>query len=130
MEASERTAKEITSSEGDYNLTIIDFQEMWEDAVREAVRVCSVLGRLYKVYTGPDVDPDKDVVISWGNGILYDEDQVWVDLKGMVAAGLLKPEIAVGWYFDMPIETEADLAKVREKYMPEIESMLDSGDEA
>lgn len=130
VEAAERTAKEITSSEGDYNLTIIDFQQMWEAAVREAVRVCAVLGQLYKVYTGPDVDPDKDVAISWGNGILYDEDQVWVDLKGMVAAGLLKPEIAVGWYFDMPTETEADLAKVREKYMPEVESMLDNGDEA
>lgn len=128
VEASERTAKEITSSEGDYNLTIIDVQQMWEDAVREAVRVCSVLGRLYKVYTGPEVDPDKDVVISWGNGILYDEDQVWVELKGMVGSGLLKAEIAVGWYFDMPIETEADLAKVREKYMPEVESMLEPGD--
>lgn len=128
VEAAERTAKEITSSEGDYNLSIIDIQQMWEKAVREAVRVCSVLGRLYKVYTGPEIDPDKDVVISWGNGILYDEDQVWVELKGMVAAGLLKPEIAVGWYFDMPTETEKDLAKVREKYMPEIELMDGHGD--
>ena len=46
----------------------------------------------------------------------------------MVARGLLKPEIAVGWYFDMPNETEADLAKIREKYMPEI-SALGTGDE-
>lgn len=46
----------------------------------------------------------------------------------MVARGLLKPEIAVGWYFDMPTETEADLAKIREKYMPEI-SALGTGDE-
>ena len=28
----ERTAKEITSSEGDYSLTITDFQQMWEQA--------------------------------------------------------------------------------------------------
>lgn len=124
VEAQERTAKEITSSEGDYNLTIIDFQEMWEGAVREAVRVCVVLGRMYEVYKGPDIDPEKDVTISWGNGILYDEDQVWVELKGMAAAGMLKPEIAVGWYFDMPYETPADLQKIREKYMPEIEEMI------
>lgn len=123
VEASERTAKEITSSEGDYNLTIIDFQEMWEKAVREAVRVCSVLGKLYKVYTGPEIDPTKDVIVSWGNGILYDEDKVWQELKEMVAEDLLKAEIAVGWYFDMPTETEADLAKIREKYMPEIDKM-------
>ena len=123
VEAVERTAKEITSSEGDYNLTIIDFQQMWENAVREAIHACDALGRLYKVYKGPQIDPEKDVVISWGNGILYDEDQTWADYKEMVAAGLLKPEIAVGWYFDMPTETPADLQKIREKYMPEIQQM-------
>jgi len=127
VEAQERTAKEITSSEGDYNLTIIDFQEMWETAVREAVRVCDILGRMYRVYTGPEIDPVKDVAISWGNGILYDEDKVWTEYKYLVSAGLLKPEIAVGWYFDMPTETPADLEKVREKYMPEIEQLLDDG---
>lgn len=127
VEAQERTAKEITSSEGDYNLTIIDFQEMWEDAVRETVRVCSVLGRMYQAYTGPEIDPEKDITISWGNGILYDEDKTWTEYKGMVAAGMLKPEIAVGWYFDMPTETPADLEKIRAKYMPEIESLLAGG---
>lgn len=55
--------------------------------------------------------------------------QTWADYKDMVARGLLKPEIAVGWYFDMPIETEADLKKVREKYMPEIQAMEGAGDE-
>ena len=84
---------------------------------------------MYKIYSGPDIDPARDVVISWGNGILYDEDQTWADYKDMVARGFLKPEIAVGWYFDMPIETEADLKKVREKYMPEIQAMEGAGDE-
>ena len=128
VEAAEKTATEITSSAGDYNLTIIDFQNMWESAVREGVRVSDILGRTYKVYSGPVVDPAKEVAISWGKGILYDEDQTWADYKDMVARGLLKPEIAVGWYFDMPTETEADLAKIREKYMPEI-SALGTGDE-
>lgn len=131
VEAAERTATEITSSAGDYNLTIVDFQEMWEGAVREAVRVSAVLGKLYQVYSGPEINPEKDVTINWGNGILYDEDQVWTELKAMVAAGMLKPEIAVGWYFDVPHETPADLQKIREKYMPEIEAMAgdDGGEE-
>lgn len=127
VEAVERTATEVTSSEGDYNLTIIDFQQMWESSVRESVRVCDVLGRLYKVYKGPQLDPVKSVSISWGNGILYDEDKTWADYKDMVARGLLKPEIAVGWYFNMPVDTPADLQKVREKYMPEIRQMEGSG---
>ena len=36
----------------------------------------------------------------------------------MVASGLLRPEIALAWYYDLPAETEADLQAVREKYMP------------
>lgn len=118
VEAAEKTATEITSSAGEYNLTIIDLQEQWERAVRECIRVCAILGKLYHVYGGT-VDTEKDIAISWGNGILYDEDQVWTDYKAMVAANMLKPEIALGWYFDMPTETERDLAKIREKYMPQ-----------
>lgn len=130
VEAAERTATEITSSAGDYNLTIVDFQDAWETAVREAVRVCGVLGKMYKVPGADDhVDTEKDISVSWGNGILYDEDKVWTQYQSMVAAGLLKPEIAVGWYFDMPTETEKDLAKIREKYMPELQKMVDGGDE-
>ncbi|MEG1012274.1 MAG: hypothetical protein RSE54_10445, partial [Ruthenibacterium sp.] len=34
IEAAERTATEITSSDGDYNLSIVDLQNMWFDALR------------------------------------------------------------------------------------------------
>ena len=44
VEAVERTAKEITSSEGEYSLTVIDIQNMWNDAVFEACRLCGILG--------------------------------------------------------------------------------------
>ena len=124
VEAAERTATEITSSAGDYNLSIIDFQQMWESAAKEAVRLCGVLGRLYKVPGAHWVDPDT-VSIDWGNGILYDEDKTWADYLDMVARGLLKPEIALGWRFGMPAETEADLAAIRAKYMPEAERLLE-----
>ena len=121
VEATEKTATEITSSAGEYNLTIIDFQQAWESAVREAVRVCNILGQMYRLCDSTGVDPEKDVTISWGNGILYDEDQAWTDYKAMVSAGMLKPEIALGWYFDMPTDTPEDLAAIREKYMPDMQ---------
>ena len=124
VEAVERTAKEITSSEGDYNLTIIDFQQMWEKAVREAVRVCDLLGQMYRVCDSSPVAPDNDVIVSWGNGILYDEDKVWAEYTNMVASGMLKPEIALAWYFNLPWETPKDLAAIREKYMPELERLM------
>lgn len=65
--------------------------------------------------------------IDFGNGVLYDESKTWTDYKAMVASGLLKPEIAVGWYFNMPTETPKDLEEVRARYMPEIE-VLAAGD--
>lgn len=124
VEAVERTAKEITSSEGDYNLTIVDFQASWENAVREAVRLCGVLGQMYHVPGAHEV-PDDSVTFDWGNGVLYDEEKTWEDMKDQVARKLLKPEIAVGWRYGMPYETEADLQKIREKYMPDV---LDEGE--
>lgn len=118
VEAAERTATEITSSAGEYNLTVIDFQRMWELTVKEALRLCGVLGQLYKVPGAHEI-PEDAAVINWGNGVLYDEEKTWADYKDMVAAGLLKPEIAVGWRFNMSTKTEADLKKVREQLMPE-----------
>lgn len=128
VEAQERTAKEITSSEGDYNLTIIDFQKMWTEAVKEAVKLCGILGQIYKIPGAHEVQDD-EVSIDWGNGILYDEDKTWADYLDMVSRGLLKPEIAVGWRFGMPTETEADLAAIRAKYMPVADGMLEDGEE-
>lgn len=127
VEAAERTAKEITSSEGDYNLTIIEFQQMWEKALREAVRLCGVLGQLYRVPGAHEVNDDS-ISIDWGNGILFDEEKTWADYMAMVAAGLLKPEIALGWRFGMPTDTPAQLEKIRKKYMPDVLE-ADGGDE-
>lgn len=128
VEAAERTATEITSSAGEYNLTLIDFHQEWEKAVREAVRVCTIIAKVYKFGTTAAIDPDKDVRISWGNGILYDEDKVWTEYKSMVASGMLKPEVALGWYFNMPTGTDAELTKIRKKYMPSAEG-VDDGEE-
>lgn len=111
----ERTATEIASSAGDYNLTVIDFQGMWENALCQTVQICTELARLYKL----KVPEDTGVSVDWGNGILYDEGQTWEEYKNMVSAGLLKPEIALGWRFNMPAETQEELAAIREKYMPE-----------
>ena len=117
VEAAERTATEITSSAGDYNLSIIDFQRMWEKTVKEAMRVCGILGQLYRTEGAHEILDDA-FSIDWGNGILYDENKAWEDYKSMVGSGLLRPEIALGWRFNMPTETEEDLKAIREKYMP------------
>lgn len=126
VEAADRTAKEITSSEGDYNLTIIDFQSMWEDAVKEAARLCGIFGQIYRVNGAHEVDPDS-ISVDWGNGVLFDEEATWADMKDQVARGLLKPEIAIGWRYGMPSETEAQRRKIRERYMPDV--LDESGEE-
>lgn len=128
VEAMDKTATEVTSSAGDYNLTIIDFQRMWESAAREAAVLCGKLGRLYRVAGARDIAED-DVAIDWGNSVLYDEDKTWTDYKAMVASGMLRPEIAVGWYFGMPTETPEDIEAVRARYMPAIDSLMGGGGE-
>lgn len=117
VEAAERTATEITSSAGEYNLTIIDFQNMWKRAVLETVRICGILGQMYKVDGAHDVADDA-VVFDWGNGVLYDEAKTFAEMKEMVAQGLLQPERLMGWYLDLPCDTPEERAVIREKYMP------------
>lgn len=128
VEAQERTAKEVTSSEGDYNLTIIDLQEVWSEAVKDTVKLCGILGKLYRVPGAHEV-PEDAVTIDWGNGVLFDEDKTWAGYLDMVARGMLKPEIALGWRFGMPTDTPEDLQAIREKYMPVIEQMTEDGEE-
>ena len=111
----ERTATEISASNADYCLTVMDFQSMWQDAVTEAVGLCALLAELY----GMEVPENTDFSIDWGNGVLYDEDAAWSRYMEMVAAGFLKPEVALGWRFNMKAETEEEQAAIRQKLMPE-----------
>ena len=113
--AQDRTATEIASSAAEYNLTVIDFQGMWQEALEKALTLCGKLAALYQL--GAIKDPSFSV--DWGNGVLYDEDSTWESYQEMVAKGILKPEIALGWRFDLPWETEAEREYIRKTYMPE-----------
>lgn len=122
VEAAERTATEVTSSEGDYNLTILDFQQAWEATLRETLRLCAVLGHMYGLCKSAKFDPDS-LVVDWGNGVLYDEEKEWANYMAMVGSGMLKPEIALAWKFNLPWKKPEDLAEIREKYMPGLEAL-------
>ena len=113
--AQDRTATEIASSAAEYNLTVIDFQAMWQEALEKALTLCGKLAALYQL--GAIKDPSFSV--DWGNGVLYDEDSTWIAYQEMVEKGLLRPEIALGWRFDLPWETEEQRAYIRKTYMPD-----------
>lgn len=121
----QRTATEVASSAGDYSLTVQDLWEVWEKANREALRLCDVLGQLYRICPAGSFDPETDLAITWGNGVLYEPDQDRAEEMEMVAAGILRPEYPLAKKYDLPAETEEDLAKIREKYMPKMEQLLD-----
>ena len=110
----DRTATEIAASAGEFNLTVMQLQGMWTKAVAACFALCQSLGRLY----GMAVD-STDHAIDWGNGTLYDEDKLWAAYLQMVDKGLLKPEIALGWRFNLPAETQAEQAAVRRRLMPD-----------
>lgn len=124
VEAVQRTAKEISSSEGDYSLSIIDLQRMWYDTLRETLRITDLWGQVLNLCTGITIDLDNVLNVSWGNGVLYDADKDWSETLDMVSAGLLKPELALAKKYDLPYSTPEDLQAIREKYMPELTDLM------
>lgn len=124
VEAEQRTATEITSSQGDYNLTITDFQEVWQNALVETLLLCVELGKIYRVKGTTDINPEK-VTVDWGDGVLYNREKVWQEYKEMVQMGMIKPEIAIAWYFELACKTKSDIEKIRQNYMPELEQLME-----
>jgi hypothetical protein len=59
VEETDRTATEITCSEGDYMATLVALRKVWEAAVEKA-------SRLQEQLTGQGLD----TAISWGDGVL------------------------------------------------------------
>lgn len=60
VEAVDRTATEITSSEGEYMTAILELREAWEAAAKQALRLQAAL-------TGTEIP---EPVFPWGDGIL------------------------------------------------------------
>jgi hypothetical protein len=114
-ERQDRTAAEITSSAGDFNLTVIEFQKMWEEALEKTLALCAALARCYRL----PAPLKTGVTVDWGNSTLYDEDKTWQDYRQMVADGLIAPEVALGWRFNLPAATQAEREIIRQRYMPE-----------
>lgn len=121
-EAVSKTATEINSSAGDYSLSIMDFQHLYYDALQAALRLGDQIGQAYRLCDASAWDAD-ELAVTWGNGVLYDADQEWTERKELVQMGLLKPELALAWKFDLPAESEADLAEIRKNYMPELKDL-------
>lgn len=111
----ERTATEITSSAGDFNLTVIELQKMWESALVETLSLCGKLAALYQL----PFPEEMTVSVDWGNSTLYDEDKVWEEYRQMVSMGLIAPEVALGWRFNLPSTTESERQTIRQRYMPQ-----------
>ena len=110
----ERTATEITSSAGDFNLSVMECQQMWEAAQEKTLSLCGKLAALYQLPYPEEIE----VSVDWGNSTLYDEDKIWEEYRQMVSMGLIAPEVALGWRFNLPSTTEAERQVIRERYMP------------
>jgi len=126
VQEEDKTATEITDSKGEYNLTIIDFQTVWTEAVKEACVLAGELGKIYNVSGAEEIDPSQ-ISCDYGDGVLYNRDKAWAELLTMVQIGLLKPELALAWYYELPHETDADLEAIRKQYMPEMEQLIQEG---
>ena len=97
----------------DYDLTIRDLQSAWTDTVQQAMALCSALGAVY------GLDGSRQTVprLSTGATAFCMTVRVSGPSSELVDAGLLRPELALAWYFDLPHETEAELAEIRRRFM-------------
>ena len=111
----ERTATEITSSAGDFNLTVIELQQMWQETQAKVLSLCGALAQLYQL----PYPENMAASVDWGNSTLYDEDKIWEEYRQMVTMGLIAPEVALGWRFNLPANTEEERQKIRQMYMPQ-----------
>jgi hypothetical protein len=114
VNTAERTATEVSASQSEYNLTVMDFQRMWQQSLGVLLELCGKLARLY----GMGKLPPPQLQVDWGNGVLFDEDKLWQEYRQMVLDGLIAPEVALGWRFNMAAETEQERAAIRSRYMP------------
>lgn len=90
----EKTATEILTTSARFALTVKSLQDVWEDTVNEFVRVVATLGKQFFGW-GYNLDALPEITISWGNGVLYDEDKVYQRLHDAAYEGLIRPEVYV-----------------------------------
>ena len=99
-------------------MTIQELQAMWQNGAGQALELCAALGKVYGM-PGLSFDAGKDLTMDWGDGVLFDRTRTWNEYMSMVTSGLLRPELALAWYFDLPHADAAQLAKIRKELMPQ-----------
>lgn len=120
VEETQRTATEIADSRAEYALAAADYQEVWEKALKEAMRLAVDLGMLYGLCS-QELEVSGVLAVDWGNGLLYDEEKDWAQLTQMAASGILKPELLLAWKYGLPHSTSVEVEHIREQYMPQKE---------
>lgn len=126
VEEVEKTATEITSTAGEYNLTILDLQSVWTEAVIDALKISQQLMPIYFNTGLKFEDPEEDIVIDYGDGVLYNRTSVFNELYQMTNGGYLKPEMLLAWYYELPHSTPEDIEEIKNKYLPAINPETDS----
>ena len=120
-EAVSKTATEINSSAGDYSLSIMDFS-ICTTTLRAALRLGDQIGQAYRLCDASAWSAD-ELTVTWATACCTMPIKSGQKRKELVQMGLLKPELALAWKFDLPAETEADLAEIRKNYMPELKDL-------
>lgn len=91
----EKTAEEIKTSKQRSYSAVSNMQKALDEGLKDLVYAMSVYAELY------DLAPygEYEVNIEWGDGILEDIDKEFQRRWMMVAAGKLKAEKVLAWYF-------------------------------
>lgn len=124
VENMDRTATEVETSMAKAANTISALQGMWAPVITDTLSLCSKLAKLHNL---PWPGKEPEITISWGNGILYDEEQEYNRLNGQVSQGNLRPEYLLEWLEIHPLD-EQRIEELR-KLMPGLSDTNDYEDE-
>lgn len=123
VQTQEKTATEIGQSAATYNLTLIGLQSSFERDIKQFFDVYIDFCILYHCLKAKNADDF--LVFDWGDGILYDRTKNFNELLNLVAAGIIKPEILIGWYFGIDISHPVGMQQAKD-YMPSMQQLLNN----
>lgn len=120
-----RTATEVLALEQETRATVSSVQAACETALRQTVYAMEVWARAANLAPTGAVEAS----IEFGDGVVLGEDEEYKRLNEQAASGRLKDEYVLAHMFKLPTATDEDLLEIRRKYMPDLSSVPDKGND-
>ncbi|WP_143436022.1 phage portal protein [Intestinibacillus massiliensis] len=120
----EKTAEEVKTSKQRSYSTVSSLQAALQVALDDLTYAMDVWATVARLAPAGKYETS----YTWDDSIVTDSDKEFAQRMQLCAAGALRPELVIAWYFGLPHETPEDLQSIRERYMPDMEAIVGGGE--